>query len=117
MSAHHVPIVILAGGAGQRLGGNKPTAQLAGRPLIEHGLARLAGQGTLYVSGDSQLAARYDLPFIADESEGNGPMGGIAAALQRAKSDGFAAIISVPCDAPFCPPTLPCGWRLHLAIW
>lgn len=34
--------VVLAAGAGTRLGGRKPLAELAGRPLLEHSLAAMA---------------------------------------------------------------------------
>ena len=37
--------VVLAGGRGSRLGGAKPTAELAGRPLISYPLAALAEVG------------------------------------------------------------------------
>jgi molybdopterin-guanine dinucleotide biosynthesis protein A len=37
--------VVLAGGRGSRLGGAKPTAELAGRPLVSYPLAALAAAG------------------------------------------------------------------------
>jgi len=32
-------VAVLAGGRGRRMGGAKPLAELAGRPLVEHPLA------------------------------------------------------------------------------
>ena len=103
MSPHHKPLIILAGGAGRRIGGQKPEVLLEGRPLIDHITRRLAHQGRLIISGDSQLAARRALPFIADTYAEGGPLAGIHAALVWAKSEGLEAIISLPCDVPFLP--------------
>eukprot|EP01037_Dinobryon_pediforme_P009506 gene9506-9586_t len=96
-------IIVLAGGEGRRIGGQKPDTLLQGRPLIDHILHRLAAQGRVAISGDSQLAARLSLPFIADEGEHGGPLSGILSGLHWAEMQGMSEIISVPCDAPFAP--------------
>lgn len=44
------------------------------------------------------------LPAVSDlPAPGLGPMGGLAAALARAASTGFDAVLSAPCDTPDLP--------------
>ncbi len=53
--------VVLAGGRGSRLGGAKPTADLAGRPLISYALAALAAAGleaAVVAKPDTDLGGR-----------------------------------------------------------
>jgi molybdopterin-guanine dinucleotide biosynthesis protein A len=53
--------VVLAGGRGSRLGGAKPTAELAGRPLISYPLAALAEAGleaAVVAKPDTDLGGR-----------------------------------------------------------
>lgn len=99
-------IIILAGGQGRRIGGHKPDRLLSGRALIAHALCRLAPQGRVMLSGDSDLASRLSLPLIADDIVQSGPLGGIVSALRWAESEGLEAIVSTPCDAPFVPDDL-----------
>ena len=106
--------VVLAGGQGRRLGGDKALRLLAGRPLITHVIARLRPQldeGWLSVScgGDEPDLAKLGLPLIRDTLPGlPGPLAGILAAMlelrRRAKADGW--VLSVPTDTPFLPPDL-----------
>ena len=106
MTLPPLPIIILAGGQGVRIGGHKPDRPLAGRALIAHVIHRLAPQGRVMLSGDSELASRLSLPLIADDVAQSGPLGGIVSALRWAESEGLEAIISAPCDAPFVPDDL-----------
>eukprot|EP01037_Dinobryon_pediforme_P013006 gene13006-13108_t len=99
-------IIVLAGGAGRRIGGGKPDVLLAGHPLIDHIVRRLTPQGQVVISGDSQLAARLSLPFIADEGAHGGPLSGVLASLRWARARDVGDIVTVPCDAPFTPADL-----------
>lgn len=103
--------VVLAGGKGRRIGGNKPLRPLHGRPLIESVISRTRPQvKTLWLSanGQSDGLGALGLPVIddGDDHAGDGPLAGIAAALSVAKAGGFDRLAVVPCDAPFIPSDL-----------
>ncbi|MEI7607417.1 MAG: NTP transferase domain-containing protein [Rhodospirillaceae bacterium] len=76
-----VAAMVLAGGRGRRIGGGKPARLLAGRPLLEHVLARLRPQvPRLLVSGPAEDEAlkHPGLSVIADAGPGGrGPLAGL----------------------------------------
>ncbi len=105
-------IAILAGGQGARIGGNKPSRLLAGRPLAAHvkdrvsrwnapvwQLVRQAGQGR--ISGVEEIRDASP-PGMALE----GPLAGLYPALRRAEAQDFD-LLTVPVDMPFLPDDLP----------
>lgn len=102
------PGVILAGGAGRRIGGDKPLVTLAGRPLVDHVIDRLAPQcGRLAINANGAvpgLAAR-GLPVIPDSAGvgGSGPLAGVLAAMGWAAGQGADIVLTVPVDTPFLP--------------
>ncbi|MCL4186018.1 MAG: molybdenum cofactor guanylyltransferase MobA [Rhodobacteraceae bacterium] len=103
--------LVLAGGLGRRMqGADKPLLQLAGRPLVAHALARLAPQvGILALSANGEPArlASLGLQVLADADDSRpGPLAGVLAGLDWAAARGHAALICVPCDAPFLPADL-----------
>jgi molybdopterin-guanine dinucleotide biosynthesis protein A len=102
--AEAVTTVILAGGQGRRMGGDKGLKQLHGRPLIAWVIAALEPQGTrIVISANDNVAAYGELgyPVITDLVPGYaGPLAGVQAALQ---STGSEWVASVPCDTPFLP--------------
>lgn len=103
------PLVILAGGRGLRMGGNKPMHPFEGGTLIGTVIARLepqardiainAAEPTLSVFG---LSLIYDDPAFADL----GPLSGIRTALKWAQNRGNTHVITAPCDMPRLPETL-----------
>lgn len=100
--------VILCGGAGLRLGGiDKPLAMLAGRPLFERVLERVAAQAAgIVVSANRNAAqyAAYGLTVVDDGRHGGrGPLAGIAAGLAAASTP---QVLFVPGDAPLLPDDL-----------
>lgn len=99
-----VTTVILAGGKGSRIGGDKALRDLRGLPLIEWVLGAIVPQGTeiLISANDNQAAlAHLGYPVISDYVPGYaGPLAGLHAAMQYAASEWVA---SVPCDTPFLP--------------
>jgi len=101
--------VILAGGSGRRIGGDKAFVPLAGQPLVSHVIARLAPQcRTLAINAlpDPRLDA-FALPIIPDGSEGgHGPLSGILAAMDWAAAEGAARVLTAPVDTPFLPENL-----------
>jgi len=99
--------VILAGGAGTRIGGNKALAPFRGGTLIDAVIARVAGQvGTLALSvpmeGADPYRTHFEGPLLLDTLADTGPLAGIVAGLEWAR--GTASwLASFPCDTPFLP--------------
>ncbi len=98
-------VVILAGGAGYRMGGAKAVRKLAGRTLLDHALD-VARQWSGYpvvavaqLGADTLIGAR----MIADKEGIAGPLGGIAAGLDEALRAGARRLMIVPVDMPFLP--------------
>jgi len=78
--------VVLAGGAGTRLGGGKATVQLAGRALVEWPLAALAGariEAMVVAKPDTDLPA-LKVPVLREPDEPRHPLLGIVTALRAA---------------------------------
>jgi molybdopterin-guanine dinucleotide biosynthesis protein A len=101
------PVVILAGGQGRRIGGRKPERLLGGRPLISHVLDRARAWG-----GPVAVACRRleQWPFeqtgearLYDDPDLDGPLGGLAAALEWALGMGCDKVMVAACDTPFLP--------------
>ncbi len=112
--------VVLAGGLARRMGGgDKPLRLLAGRPMLDHALARLAPQVAMVIlnaNGDPARFASYGLPIVADGLPDHpGPLVGILAALDWAfeHRPDLPWVVSVPGDTPFLPVDLVA--RLHAA--
>lgn len=102
-----IPAVILCGGRGSRIGGDKSFRVLSGRPLLAVVLERLGPQvGAIAINapdGDRRLS-RFRLPIISDHRAGwPGPLAGIAAGLAWARSQGAPHVIVAPVDVPFLP--------------
>jgi molybdopterin-guanine dinucleotide biosynthesis protein A len=101
--------VVLAGGLSRRMGGgDKPLRLLAGRPILEHVIARIGPQVTalaLNANGDPARFGGFGLPVIADGVPGNpGPLAGVFAAMRWAhQSPGATHVLTVPGDTPFVP--------------
>jgi len=113
-----VAALILAGGAGSRLGGvDKAFVALDGKPLIGHLLARLAPQAeniAVSANGDPARFAALGLPVLPDGAlAGKGPLAGVAVGLAWARDIGAEALLTVPVDTPFIPTDL--ADRLHPA--
>jgi len=98
---------VLAGGQSRRFGqGDKALAQLGGRTVLDHVIERARPQVDhliLNVNGDRARFARFNLEIVADETPGEGPLGGILAALGHAEACGFDLTATFPCDTPFFP--------------
>jgi molybdopterin-guanine dinucleotide biosynthesis protein A len=98
-------VAVLAGGEGSRIGGGKPLIRLGGRTLIERAYERARGwSGTSIVAvrSPAQLG-EFQFPWIADAAGIDGPLAGLAAALEWACRQGAEALLTVPCDMPFLP--------------
>jgi molybdopterin-guanine dinucleotide biosynthesis protein A len=103
--------IILAGGAGSRLGGvDKAFLGLGGAPLVDRLIGRLAPQVrniAISANGDPGRFAAYGLPALPDGAlAGKGPLAGVAAGLVWASGLGAASLLTVPVDTPFTPADL-----------
>jgi molybdenum cofactor guanylyltransferase len=105
--------VLLAGGLARRMGGgDKPLRLLAGRPLLDHVIARLRPQVAALVlnaNGDPARFMAYGLPVVADSiPDFAGPLAGVLAGLDWAAEHrpDCPMVSSVATDAPFLPADL-----------
>jgi molybdopterin-guanine dinucleotide biosynthesis protein A len=96
--------VVLAGGRGSRLGGAKPTAELAGRALISYPLAALveAGLEAVVVAKPDTELPPLDVDVLNEPAEPVHPLAGIVAALRQTGRP----LVVIGCDFPFVPPAL-----------
>lgn len=116
--------LILAGGAGTRLGGvDKAFVGLGGRFLIDHLLGRLAGQVewvAISANGDLSRFAGFGLPVVTDgDLAGKGPLAGVTTGLEWARGVGAEELLTVPVDTPFIPEDLVerLGVGPSVAVW
>jgi molybdenum cofactor guanylyltransferase len=102
-----VTTVILAGGLGKRMGGDKGLQTLHGKALISWVLEaiRRDSDEILINANNAQGAYQnFGLQVIADQlPDWPGPLAGLHAALLCAQHD---YVMTVPCDTPFLPPDL-----------
>jgi molybdopterin-guanine dinucleotide biosynthesis protein A len=89
---------ILAGGRSSRMGTDKARAESDGRALALR-VADVAAAvcGSVSLVGDPLLYAELGLPVIADRFPGQGPLGGMEAALAATSSD---VNLILACDMP-----------------
>jgi molybdenum cofactor guanylyltransferase len=96
--------VILAGGAGRRMGGaDKALLPFGDTTLIGHAVARFAPQVerlAISANGDPARFAASGLPVLPDDAP-LGPLSGVLAALDWAA--GTDAVVSMAVDTPFIP--------------
>jgi molybdopterin-guanine dinucleotide biosynthesis protein A len=108
--------VLLAGGLARRMGGgDKPLVEVAGRPLLDHVIARLGPQVDgllLNINGDPARFSAWRLAYAPDPIPGNpGPLAGVLAGMEHFAARGMAWVVSVAADTPFIPENL--VERLH----
>jgi len=98
--------VVLCGGRSRRMGTDKATMLLGGRPLVERPVAALRSAGldeVMTVGGDPVLLAGAADLHVADLVPGSGPLGGVAAAA--AVRPGCTLVV-VACDLPDLSPAV-----------
>ena len=91
---------VLAGGRSSRMAADKSVLELAGKPLIEHAVTKLRRIcADVYILSGNPQHALYS-PMVPDLHPGNGPLGGIEAALAHSTHDWN---LILPVDMPFLP--------------
>jgi molybdenum cofactor guanylyltransferase len=95
--------VILAGGAGRRLGGqDKALLRVQGQTLLTHAIDRLYPQVETLAISYNGAGLDQDFPILPDATP-LGPLAGIMTALTWAAAQGADAIVSVAVDTPHFP--------------
>ncbi|MBH8578616.1 molybdenum cofactor guanylyltransferase MobA [Bisbaumannia pacifica] len=102
---HQITGLILAGGQGRRMGGlDKGLVEFAGRPLVAHARAPLAGRVAELLINANRHPAAYAAwadRVVADRESGyQGPLMGIWSGLCAATTPW---VLVVPCDSPRLP--------------
>jgi molybdopterin-guanine dinucleotide biosynthesis protein A len=102
-------VVVLAGGEGSRIGGGKPLVMLGENTRVERALerARAWSNRTVVSLRSADQAGQLGLPWIADAPGIDGPLAGLASALEWARGQGANGLLTIPCDMPFLPDELP----------
>ena len=115
--------VILAGGLARRMGGGDKTMRaIAGRPILDHVIERLAPQCAaliLNANGDPARFGGYGLPVVADDvPDFAGPLAGVLAALDWTAQHhpAIAWVVSVAADCPFLPRDLVARMQTERAV-
>lgn len=101
MNVEDVTGIVFCGGSGRRLGGvEKPLIEVAGRPLLAWVLEPLGKQvATVVLSGaDGPAYARFGCEMVPDRAPGEGPLSGLATAVEVAMTDW---IFTCPGDTPY----------------
>lgn len=100
-----IGIIILAGGKGNRIGGDKPLIQLNEKPLIQHVLEtvdKISKEIIVVTSNELRDPFRELVPdnivVLSDLVTGRGPLIGLYTGLLNIKSE---CVIVLPCDTPF----------------
>jgi molybdopterin-guanine dinucleotide biosynthesis protein A len=94
--------VVLAGGAGRRLGGSKAAARLGGRPLaawVAEALASVAEEVVIAAKEGSAVPALDGVKVWREPVEPVHPLAGVAWALRRAAG---RDVLVCAVDLPFC---------------
>lgn len=104
-----VGAIVLAGGRSTRLGRDKASELLLGRPLLQHVVDRVGEVASeiVVVAAPGQMLpaveAAVPMTVAIDAYPGSGPLGGIYTGLVAARA---AFSIAVACDMPLLSPTL-----------
>lgn len=95
--------VILAGGDSRRMGRDKATLPLHGKPLLQHVSDSLVRVFPKVIVSVRVPRAGLDLPQVCDALPDGGPLAGLAAALESIETPWLFA---AGCDMPFVSPAV-----------
>jgi molybdenum cofactor guanylyltransferase len=97
----NISAVLLAGGESRRMGKDKTTLLLRGKPLWQIQLERLRKlePTEIFVSARTDPVWRpADVQFVADDSPSRGPLSGVAASLAQIRT---THLLALAMDMPF----------------
>jgi molybdopterin-guanine dinucleotide biosynthesis protein A len=95
--------VILAGGAGRRLGGvAKPLLPIGGRPMLDRVLVAVADATITVVVGPAGLDVHPGVLHVSEQPPGGGHVAALAAGLAAVDRTTIAAVLAA--DLPFLTP-------------
>lgn len=90
-------VVVLAGGAGSRLGGvDKPGLDLGGRSSLDRVLDAVTGAGRIVVVGPERATA-HPVRWAREDPPGSGPLAGLRAGLPLVAAD---VVVLLAADLP-----------------
>ena len=91
--------IILAGGAAARMGRDKTTLPIGGKPMIQHVYDQIRPwfREVIISSNEPDKHAFLGTPVVADEKIGHGPLMGIASAM---KASNYDRNFVIACDIP-----------------
>ena len=93
--------VVLAGGAGRRMGGtDKPALAVAGRPMLHRVLAAVMRARPRVVVGPPRPGLPADVIQAREDPPGGGPVSAIAAGLYALPADGMLVAV-LAADLPY----------------
>lgn len=100
-----IAAVVLAGGQGSRIGGEKPLRLLGGILLIERALsqARRFSEAVAIAVRDTGQLGTVQARTIMDDPAIEGPLAGLVAGLKFAQDVTADALLTLPADMPFIP--------------
>ena len=103
-----VAVVILAGGEGRRIGGDKPLLRLAGERLIDRALRKAYRWSTLVAVAvrEPGQVEPVAAPVITDQHDVAGPLAGLLSALRFGAEQDCRHVLTIPADMPFLPTDL-----------
>ena len=101
-------VAILAGGAGRRIGGDKPRRLLRGARLLDHAMTRANGMAApvILVARSPEQVEGFAGTVVLDSPGIDGPLAGLLSALSWAAEAGADRVLTLPCDMPFLPDDL-----------
>jgi molybdenum cofactor guanylyltransferase len=101
-----IPVVILTGGFGLRIGGNKASRILAGKSLLARSLEKACTYSAQFAVSTNKLN-ELDLPdgtvLLLDDTDNNGPISGLSSAINYAVAREADYVLIMPCDTPLLP--------------
>lgn len=101
--------IILAGGEGRRMGGDKAFREVGGRSLMAMAIetAQLQCDAVMISSNQTpDVFSQFGLPVVADvPKQGQGPLGGVLAGLGGLPA-GIDWLVTFPVDCPVLPADL-----------
>lgn len=114
MTNSKVSAAVLAGGESRRFGTDKALVPLPGEttPMLGVVVSTLLAVTTdvTIIAPESRAYSRFGVPVVSEANPGQGPLGGLEMALQRAAQE---RCFVVACDQPYLSVDL-VRWMIHL---